>query len=495
MPQGLFALCIVLTIFLTSMPGSVLADEDDTRFLLERTRRAAEQAISMPQGDLIAPEGALLYEGQVYEVRTTVEDLEPAIYIAINTGQWDRLPDFLARYRLLRGHRMALVNMADALLARYQGDHALALKQILAAQAADPEDMRIRLELARLRFENNQDTEAQQAFTGVLALDLPDQARLMAQQYQQALAARAGWHGSMAVGFGYNNNMNQANGNYQCFLEFDGFCAFERSMPQPIHSSVLNYEFSVQRRFHVRGNHNVLVRPVSYGQYFRRDDKASAATVNDYSRNTAILNVGYNWLSARDNVSLTPYLEHHYRNRHSDYLAKGIQLEWLHTLNGRWQLGTSLDAKRYSHTDSGLLLEGDYSQYQAGVSATYAAQSNTTLYGGLDVSRKKYAMAQASSKDWALRGGVYHAFAGDAGLYLNAMGVWRFASNDEYDGFLGERRRDRQQVYIVSLGANGWRVAGMSPELRVRYSANRSNVDWAYGFRQTELSVMLRRSF
>lgn len=459
------------------------------------TVRVAQQVATEPQGDLVIPAGALLYEGQVYEVRSTVADLEPAIYIAINTGQWDRLPDFLGCYRLLRKHRPALVAMADGLRARRQGDYGLALRHLAAAHAAEPGDLRIRLELARLRFEDNQETQARADFSHALTLELPDQARMMAQQYLQALDARAGWHGSMAAGVGYNSNINQANGSYACFLEFEGFCAFERSMPQPIHSNMLNYELSLQRRFHVAGNHNVLVRPVSYGQYFRRDNKASGSNISDYSRNTTLLHVGYNWLSARDNVSVMPYLEHHYRNRHSDYLAKGIQLEWLHSLNDRWQLGSSLDGKRYSHTEQGLQLEGDYSQYQLGMSATFAARAGTTLYGGLDVTRKRYAVEQASSKDWALRTGIYHAFAGDAGVYLNAMGVWRFGRNDAYDGFLGARRRDRQQVYIMSLGANGWKLAGMTPELRLRYSANRSNVDWAYGFRQTEFGVMLRRSF
>ncbi|MCM8566973.1 surface lipoprotein assembly modifier, partial [Thauera linaloolentis] len=64
-----------------------------------------------------------------------------------------------------------------------------------------------------------------------------------------------------------------------------------------------------------------------------------------------------------------------------------------------------------------------------------------------------------------------------------------------FDGFLGARRHDRQQVYIVSLGANGWKIAGLVPELRVRHSRNRSNLDWAFGFRQTEASIMLRHSF
>lgn len=157
------------------------------------TVRVAQQVATEPQGDLVIPAGALLYEGQVYEVRSTVADLEPAIYIAINTGQWDRLPDFLGCYRLLRKHRPALVAMADGLRARRQGDYGLALRHLAAAHAAEPEDLRIRLELARLRFEDNQETQARADFSHALTLELPDQARMMAQQYLQALDARAGW--------------------------------------------------------------------------------------------------------------------------------------------------------------------------------------------------------------------------------------------------------------------------------------------------------------
>lgn len=117
------------------------------------------------------------------------------------------------------------------------------------------------------------------------------------------------------------------------------------------------------------------------------------------------------------------------------------------------------------------------------------------LYGGLDLGRKKYPVAQASSREHVWRAGVYRAFEGSAGLFVNATGIWRRSRNDALDGFLGERRSDRQQVYIVSVGANNWKVAGMSPELRLRYSRNDSNVDWAFGFQQTEVSVMLRHTF
>lgn len=50
-------------------------------------------------------------------------------------------------------------------------------------------------------------------------------------------------------------------------------------------------------------------------------------------------------------------------------------------------------------------------------------------------------------------------------------------------------------MYILSAGVNAWQVAGLVPELRVRHSINHSNLDWAFGFEQTEVSLMLRKSF
>ncbi|RZS35338.1 uncharacterized protein DUF560 [Corticibacter populi] len=496
MPQGLLALCLSLMLVLISGHAPVWADEDDTRYLLqEQTRRAAERAAG-PQGELFAPPGSLVVDGRVQAVQSRQEELEPAIYIAINSGQWERLPEFLSRYRLLHGHRPALVAMAEALLARHQGDYAAALRRMQAAHAADPADARINLELARLRFEDNQDGAAGEGFARAMAAGLPGQVQAMVRQYQQALAERARWHGSLALGWGYNNNINQGSGDYACFLELGGMCFFERRMPQPIHSSLLNYELALQRRWNLGGNHNLQLRPVSYGSHYSRKDGTGSSPISDHGSRTSILYGGYQWLDARTTASVTPYLEHFHRNGHTEYVARGMQLEWQRMVGSGLRLGTSLDAKRYAHTGRGLLVSGsDYSQYQWGVSAVYVPQPNTVLNVGADVTRKKYAVPQASSRDWAFRGGIYHQFAGTAGLFVNVMGVFRFGRNDAYDGFLGAQRRDRQQVYILGIGANAWKLAGMTPELRLRHSANRSNVSWAYGFRQTELGVMLRRNF
>jgi outer membrane protein len=75
------------------------------------------------------------------------------------------------------------------------------------------------------------------------------------------------------------------------------------------------------------------------------------------------------------------------------------------------------------------------------------------------------------------------------------MAVYRISQNDEFDHFLNAERNDQQQVYILRAGLNAWSVAGLKPELRLRHSINQSNVDWAFAFKQAELSLMLRKDF
>ncbi|MGO3739774.1 MAG: surface lipoprotein assembly modifier [Marinomonas foliarum] len=209
----------------------------------------------------------------------------------------------------------------------------------------------------------------------------------------------------------------------------------------------------------------------------------------------ARLQLGYQYLDVQDNISLTPYLEHYYRNDSSQYLAHGLKVGWQHSLNQQWQVGTGLDTKHYEYTTEGQRSGADYDSYQWDLTASYMPNRSTSLYGGLTLARNKYDVEQASSKSWSVRAGVYRAFSNPAGLFVNAQAIYRDSENDAHDFFLGERRHDKQQIYILSTGAKGWEFAGLSPELRIRHSINESNLDWAYGFEQTEVGVLLRRNF
>jgi len=479
---------------LVSMLPSAFAADDDTRFLLDRVRRVAER---QGRGDTLetTPPGTIRHQGQVYTVNDRLEELEPAIYIALNSGQWERLLEFVGRYRQLSQHRPALVKMAEGLLAREAGDYRRALRQMHAAQGDEPGDLRIALELARLQFEDNQDNAARSGFRQVLSTGVPADTQAMLQQYLAVLDQRQSWHGSLAFGFGRNDNINQANGDYTCFLDISGMCLFERKMPDPMASNLLHYDWAVQRRLSLRGNHNLQFRAAGYGSQYRHEDGAENRPIHDYSQHTAVAYMGYQYLRARDSFTASPYIESYLRDGHGEYVAPGLQLEWRRALGRRWQVGSLLDARRYRYTHQGQRLSADFSYYQWGGFVGVSLGQRTWLHGGLDIARKKYPMPQASTREAAVRGGMYHLFAGKAGVYVNATGIFRLTRADAYDGFLDARRRDRQQVYIATLGVNAWKVAGLIPELRFKRSVNNANPYWAMGFEQNELGLMLRRDF
>jgi len=260
--------------------------------LQDQPRRRIEQKAQAEEA-LAAPPGTLMYEGRRYQVPSTLEALTPAIYVAINTNQWTQLPDFITRYRELPGHRPALANMAESLLARFEGNYPLALQRMELASEQEPRDARILLELARLWFEDYQEKRAREGFARALEAGLPPEVQMLIQQYHLAMEIRADWHGSAALGWGYNDNINQANGHYSCLSEFAGICFFERRMPEAIDSEMINYELSLQRRVNLSGNHNLQLRPLSYGNYYSTTDSSTTSRIKDYSNNLAILQAGY----------------------------------------------------------------------------------------------------------------------------------------------------------------------------------------------------------
>ena len=483
---------VLALLMLSAGLSTARSDDDDTRFLLQRSEQAQQQRLEAQP--LIPVPGTLVYEGQRYHVPDRLDALEPAIYIAINTQQWSQLPDFIERYQQLPGHRPGLALMASGLLARFLGDYAEASHDLERAQQLEPSDLRIRLELARAWFEDQQNGRARAAFASLSQTALPEQAQRLVTEYRQALDNRDQWHGSAAFGWGHNDNINQANGSRQCQVHLAGLdlCLFERVMPEPVSSSMLAYELAMERRIHLSGHHNVLLRPFTYGNQYSRDVDGP---IRDYSYNLSRVQGGYQYLDARRSLSLAPYLEYSYRNHHDNYLAHGVQLEARQALGQRWQVGAALDARRYRYSGAGQRTDMNHELYQADLYATYQASSHSTLYGGLTLSRNRYPLDVASSQDWALRAGVYQSLGGPGDFYLNAMAIYRNSRSEAFDYFLGARRHDHQQVYMLTLGASAWQIAGLVPELRLRHSQTQSNLDWAYRHRQNEVALMLRKNF
>ncbi|MGB7483968.1 MAG: porin family protein [Castellaniella sp.] len=469
------------------------ADEDDTRYLLDQAGRIGRQrdggagALAPHPGGLV-----LTIEGRAYRVNPTLQDLEPALYVAINRGQWGEARALADSYRRLAGHKPHLVLLADGLAARAEGDYGRAIGLLEDARDAAPGDARTQMELARAYAEDGQDRESRALFEQAIGNSLPPDTRQLLQRYVDAVDRRGDWQGSIAVGRGHNDNINQANGFEQCSMYFLTLCLARLKLPDPIASSFTRYDLVLSRRIALAGHHNLLLRPVSYGTFYQETAPQGRA-IEDYSQQTHVLYAGYQYADARQKFSLLPFMELYARDGHTHYQAPGLQAEWSRALTPGLRLTARASVKRYAYKEQDSRYFSDYTQKAAGLEIAWMPTAHTSLQAGIDFTRRKYPMPTESGKDLAVRAGVFHAF-GQSGAFVNLLALYRVSRNDERDFFLGVRRRDEQQLYIATLGSTRLSVWGVHPELRFKHVVNHSNSIF-YGYSQNEVSLQLRKNF
>ena len=489
-----------LALFCLLLPSFAHADDTDDerrRLLDEGSRQTRQYRESSWLGgqDAAAVEddsGYINIGGQVYSVGDTAEELESAIYHAINARQWHKAEQFAARYATLPQHKPSLLDLAAGLQARARGDYRLAAARFKRAAAAEPGNARISLELARVYTEDNQNREAAAEFRRAVDIGLPEETRALVGQYQNELGRRRSWHGQLSLGYGYNSNINQGNGSRLCVWQIAGICLMERVLPQPIASGLWQYSATALRTLPLSGHHGIHLRGLAYGTHYHRDDRQQTL-MPDYGYDTTSLYAGYNYADARNHFSMLPYFEYDHRNHHTHYRAWGTDAEWTRTLSPRWQISARGGAKRHHYSGKNRRYFADYSQYEAGIGAEWAAGSSWGLSVNLDAVRKAYAEDAASSREYALRFGFYKMFGQTA--YANLLLMHR-PSRYDAAGFIsnGERREDKQYTAVAALGFLRWQRYSIYPELRFKHTVNRSNADY-YRYRQNEVLLNLRYRF
>jgi len=487
---------IVLTLLLALTTLPALADEDNTRRLLNQIDRSIverEQSYLPQESPNIDTSSLITIDGTTYSVQPTLEDLGPAIYVSLNLRQWEKVRQFLDKYRTLPGHETALVAMAEGLLAREVQDYPGAIEKLNTALEEKPDFVRAKMELARVLFEDNQSREARALFGEISTSGIPEEARPVIEGFQYALNEREAWHGSFSVGVGYNSNINQENGRKDTFqvCYFFGCFPSTRKMPDPIQSSSLVYDLTLNRRVPLSGHHNILLRGISYGNFYRKHKEADPNVY--YNDNTSIVYAGYNYLDARHDIAITPLFENYYSNRSTLYQAAGLRFDWKYNLTRSLQVGFNAQHKQLHFKGDVRQYFDNYNENQVGVYGSYMLNQKTALFGGLNYTRKLRQQAAARSKEYMGNIGIYRMF--DAGFNVNAVALYRYTRNDEADLFLGGRRKDNQQIYIVNIGMPRFAFKGIVPNLYMKRTVNNSSIDWAYEYRQTEVALKLEKRF
>lgn len=471
------------------------ADDEDTRFLLKTTQQQVQQQgqahWQQDIGDLDSSKHITI-DGQTYRIGDSTQEQELGIYHAINAQLWDKAQELLQRYRQQADHKPELILLVEGLQARAQQHFVGAIYKLEQAQKLAPHDARIQLELARLYTEDHQNQAATKLFLQLTDHpDLPTATKPVINAYIEGLQSRHQWHGSFSLGYGYNNNINQANGSELCVMSVLDHCFMTQSLPKPVGSAFTSYQLSLSRRFSLGGHHSLVLRPIIYGNHYQKKDTQSTL-FNDYSENTSILYAGYGFKNARTDFTLSPFIEHYMRGGHNHYTTPGLELSIEHSLSPNWKINTQATHKRYRYSSSAKSYFSNYNHSSIGAGLSYQLSPSTSLYGGLDWTRRKYTYAPSSSKEIGARLGLFSYF--ESGFYINALAIYKDNRFDEKTFLSAQPRHDRHSIFIASVGAPKWNVHNIYPEIRFKHITSKSNIVF-YNYRQNEVSLNFKYHF
>ncbi|HEN3611523.1 TPA: surface lipoprotein assembly modifier [Yersinia enterocolitica] len=477
-PFSLTFAFLIFFLFAAAQPALSASTDDDRgqRLWLKDQQTYREKSGVAPDDDqsLLAEPLSLSLEGKTYQLGNNAQDLGLAIYLAVNHRQFRDAERLMPLYSHLPDHDPLLVLFARAEIARGGGNYTQAIAFYRQILTRSPDFLRVRLELARALYQDNQNREARALFERILSengAELPAGTIATIRQFTGAMDSRTGWTGSLALGYGYNSNVSQLPDRDTPWLS--GGRPWKRDAPSD--SGDINWDASLSRLVPLYGHHSLLIKGTFWGDRYPNH--------GEFSENTSRLALQYQFRNARSSLAVGPLGELKVSAEKPLYTGTGVKLDAEHSFTPRLMFSLSANGQKLSYKKPYDSANGHRENlYLTGI---YGLTPQTSLFAGVDGTRVTTRVRSDDYYQTGLRAGVFSALTPDVNLLV--MTTLRYSRFGEYNVFIGNERRDRQQMYMARLSAPGWTLLSFSPFVSYRYRINHSSADGLYSFRQHEV--------
>ncbi len=484
-----FVITALLVLFYAPI---IFADEDTSLQLQQRLdlqNNQQEQKLLEQEDVYLNQRPILTINGKNYPVLHNVDDVGRALYFSIQHKDWPSVVHFFAEYQTFPHADPLLVSYALGVLARLNGEFNEAERHFRHLLELQPGFLLAELELGRVLFENRKNSQAEAQFSYIASLmDANDPKTKGVQEsvkrFQDALDTRESWQGSLVFGPSWGDNINKSSQSVTCLVEYLGTCLLERRVPDAISDTGLNYQFSLQKREAVVGNHGYQLRLLSYGDLYQNHSA--------YNENTVNLFAAYSWHSAAHQWSVGPTYEMVSQGSDPYSSAWGAKADWLYSLSAGEFLRFEGNYSFLSHKRAG------YEQYdgsRTGLYATYFKQlpDNWGLIAGVDASYLRTESAVNNYRQVGIRLGLNKTFAEDTRVSL--FSAVRRKNYGQFNALLGAQRADTEQNLTLKLNVPRWSFQGVEPSLSWEYQQTNSNVDWLYSQQNQTVKLQLQKTF
>lgn len=490
---GPISLVICTSLVVCFRAGPVQADQDTELRLNQGLELSTEQR----EQELLEEERAkdqslpsLIVDRQEYEVRRNRDDLGRALYVALRDRNWSAAERFLNAYLELDNPDPMLVHYAQGKLARLRGNMDQAKQEFKALLALQPDFLPGRLELARVLFENHENREAERRFRAIKGELDPAQphteaVRRSVDTFVRALEERHSWHGRIAVGPSYSDNVNLSSESETCLIAYsNGFCFISRSVPAAVEAGGLDFEAALEKDFFLPGHGSLVVQALAYGDRYRDHSV--------YNQSTYIASAGYQYRNARNTYTVGPVYEYADYGNDSLYHAWGGFGEWMHYWSPRTAFKLEGDHKQMRYR------RDVYSRFDGGMTSLNATLwhqlvARWTVFGGLDGVDRNTEESFSSYEQYGVRLGMAAPLWGWGDMTLFAS--LRQKRYDTHNPVLEVRREDIEQNYTAILRFTQLALAGVVPSLTLEHARVRSDVGWLYSYEQNEASLKFEWRF
>ncbi|PHM38852.1 porin family protein [Xenorhabdus innexi] len=434
-----------------------------------------------PQNDI----SSIVIHGKAFQVENNLRDIAQALYLTVNYQQWPDVKRFLTAYQKLPGHDAILINFAQGGLARSEGNLTLAASIYENILRQKPDFTRIKLELARVYFEDQKNREAKQLMDELSKQEqLPKIVLKNIDGYIKAIAQRDRWRSSFSLSYIYDNNINMSpNMKSTCLLFIDGKCKVEREIPKGIKTWGSAYHGTLSRRYQLAGHHGIFGRGMIDGEFY--------PYYHDENENTFSLIGGYSFKSRDYDLSIAPLFEYKLQSGTPEYHAVGARIEGLWAITARTVLSTDLEHKRFSYRPVYHWKNGDiFSSY---FTLSHLISHSFTLFGGTNWSYRNSKQPANRYQQWGATAGISGPLSSgiDGSLFMT-LEHQRFGA---YNALLGARREENKQIYTASAKFPVAQILGVTPSITFRHTRNRSSVGWLYSYNKNEVQIQLEKYF
>ncbi len=470
------------------------ANDEDTSLRLNQSfdirANQKERQILKDEDYLKGERPTLMMDGTAFIIEHNANDVGRALYVSIQQKQWSAVVYFLDEYLTFDNSDPMLIAYAQGSLARLQGKMELAETELKSLLDIKPDFTLGQLELARVLFENRKDSESEAEFRQIIKSLNPDNARhkgvlTTVDSFLEAVDKRQSWQGSFSIGPTWSDNLNQSSESYTCLAYIGNDCWFYRQAPDQVKAHGLGYEVTLNKRIALSGHHGLFFRSLLFGQNYK--DQMI------YNESQFSTQLGYSYHDMRNQYSLAPTFEFYRYGNDSIYGAWGLHGEWLHYLTDKMMLKLEADYKDQQFQKELLANQYDGDIWSAYSTLWYALPNDWTVFGGLDWSQKKAEVEQNAYEQIGVRAGVAKTFNSDINTVFFAS--VRQRKHDEFNVLLDEQREDIEQNFTFIIRFPGLSMYGLEPSLTVKHRKVRSNVDWLYSHKRTQVSLKLESRF